>query len=157
MPAGAPVKYETPEEMQLIIDKYFNDCMDNRLALLSKDNVELNPDRCTDDEFPTVSGLALSLGMTRKGLIDYENKKNPKFGNTIKRAKARVESILEQRLYHPQPTGVIFNLKNNYGWKDSQELDHRSGDGTMTPKITAIDPIEAAKQYQALMESNGTK
>ena len=33
-----------------------------------------------------------------------------------------------------------------------QEIDHTSSDGSMTPKtITAVDPAEAARQYQDLM------
>lgn len=108
---GRPVKYETPEEMQVIIDQYFKDCKENK-------------------EHPTVTGLALSLNMTRKGLIDYENKDNPEFGNTIKKAKAKVENYIEQRLYENNVTGCIFNLKNNFGWKDKTEQEH-SGNVTI--------------------------
>lgn len=32
-----------------------------------------------------------------------------------------------------------------------QEIDHTSTDGSMTPKVTAVDPVEAAKQYQDMM------
>lgn len=32
-----------------------------------------------------------------------------------------------------------------------EKVEHTSPDGSMTPKITAIDPIEAAKQYQDIM------
>lgn len=27
----------------------------------------------------------------------------------------------------------IFNMKNRFGWRDKQEVDHRSGDGSMSP------------------------
>jgi len=27
----------------------------------------------------------------------------------------------------------IFNMKNRFGWRDKQEIDHKSTDGTMTP------------------------
>ena len=105
MGAGAPPKYDTVKEMKVLIDQYFMDC----------DN---------SDEPYTVTGLALALNLTRKGLIDYENKDNPEFGNTIKRAKQRVESYAEKTLYRgSQVTGVIFNLKNNFGWKDKTETE----------------------------------
>lgn len=29
----------------------------------------------------------------------------------------------------------IFNMKNRFGWRDKQEVDHRSEDGSMTPRI----------------------
>ena len=119
MPAGRPVKYSNPEEMQSIIDFYFDDCAYNRSIekVLPGETTEVS----TPDLHPTITGLALSLDMTRKGLIDYENKDNPEFGNTIKKAKSRVESYVEQRLFYNNPTGCIFNLKNNFNWKDQQE------------------------------------
>lgn len=73
-------------------------------------------------EYPTVTGLALSLDMTRTGLLDY-CEKSTEFANTIKKAKARVERFIEQRLYSNNATGCIFNLKNNFGWKDKSETD----------------------------------
>jgi len=99
-----PVKYETPEEMQVIIDKFFADCK-------------------ADDLHPTVTGLALSLDMTREGLVHYEKKDNPGFADTIKKAKLKVEAHIEQRLFHNNATGCIFNLKNNFGWKDKTEQE----------------------------------
>lgn len=35
----------------------------------------------------------------------------------------------------------IFNMKNRFGWRDKQEIDHSSTDGTMTPK-PAIDATQ---------------
>lgn len=35
----------------------------------------------------------------------------------------------------------IFNMKNRFGWRDKQEIDHSSTDGSMTPKT----PIDASK------------
>ena len=44
------------------------------------------------------------------------------FFDIIKKAKLRVEEYLEKRLIKDSScTGIIFNLKNNYGWKDKQE------------------------------------
>jgi hypothetical protein len=34
----------------------------------------------------------------------------------------------------------IFNMKNRFGWRDKQEIDHQSSDGTMTPK-----PLDTSK------------
>lgn len=100
-PGGRPPKYKTVEEMQVKIDRYFLDC--------DKDN-----------EPYTVTGLALALDMSRQDLINYSNKEE--FFDTIKRAKMKVENYLEKRLINDTSTsGIIFNLKNNYGWKDKQE------------------------------------
>ena len=99
---GRPAKYNNKEELQNKIDNYFNQC-----------KAENRP--------YTVTGLALALDLDRKALINYS--KNEEFSNTIKKAKAIVENYLEEHLISGQgnSSGIIFNLKNNYGWKDKQE------------------------------------
>ena len=103
-PGGRPPKYKTAEEMQKKIDEYFMQC-----------DKEKRP--------YTVTGLALALDLDRKALISYGE--NEKFSNTIKKAKAKVERWLEENLISGQgnAVGIIFNLKNNYGYKDRQEID----------------------------------
>lgn len=102
---GRPPKYKTPEEMQAVIDEYFQ--------------------RCDAEEEPyTITGLALALDLSRTSLIDYANNKSDGFSYTVKRAKLKVESFLERRLFENAPTGAIFNLKNNFGWKDAQNVEH---------------------------------
>lgn len=99
---GRPAKYKSKEELQEKINKYFEQCRKNNKPY-------------------TVTGLALALDLDRKALINYG--KNEEFSNTIKKAKAIVENYLEENLVSGQgnSTGIIFNLKNNYGWKDKQE------------------------------------
>jgi hypothetical protein len=83
------------------------------------------------DEMPTITGLALSLGFdSRAGLLYYQDEK-PEFLATVKRAKSRVERSMERELINRNGTvtGLIFNLKNNFGWKDAQELNHTGADG----------------------------
>ena len=48
---------------------------------------------------------------------------------------------------------LIWLGKQHLGQKDKQDLNHVSEDGSMTPQpsITAVDAIEAAKQYQKIM------
>ena len=47
------------------------------------------------------------------------------FRNTIKDAKRFIESCLEDKLINgtTTPIGLIFALKNNYGWVDKQEVE----------------------------------
>ena len=123
---GRTVKYKTPEEMQRIIDLYFLACgINQEKKELPKDmsKEDLKVVEAVECVFPTVTGLALSLDMTRTGLISYENKDNPGFAHTIKKAKSKVEAFIEQRLYANNATGCIFNLKNNYGWRDKTEQE----------------------------------
>lgn len=109
---GRPPKYTSPVDMQSDIDAYFAACLAN-------------------EEPPTISGLAYHLGMSTEALRNYQEKDN--FLATVKRAKQRVEMHLEKRLNDPAPTGAIFNLKNNFGWKDKQEVEQS---GNLTIEIT---------------------
>lgn len=136
MTAGRPVKYETPEEMQAVIDKYFQEDA----------FVEIGDAKVFA---PTVTGLASALDMTREGLIHYSKK--DQFTDTIKKAKDKIAIALEQRLYGNNVTGVIFNLKNNYGWKDKTETEH-SGQMTMNHRdvsdLTDEEIENELKRYQ---------
>lgn len=98
-----PKKYNKVEDMQQDISNYFKYCDDKHKPY-------------------TVSGLAFALDMTRQSLLNYEE--DDEFFDTIKRAKAKIEQFAEECLFMGSNTaGVIFNLKNNYGWKDKQEIE----------------------------------
>ena len=97
---GRPPKWNTPEELQAEIDKYFEYCDEEHIPL-------------------TITGLALALDTTRETLMDYQN--NDKFSYTVKKAKLRIENAYEQRLIANGRAGDIFALKN-FGWTDKQEI-----------------------------------
>ena len=98
-----PKLYEEANDMQKIIDAYFNMCDEK-------------------DKPYTISGLAYALNMTRQSILNYS--KDAEFFDTIKKAKLRIEQQLEENLYRlGNNSGIIFNLKNNYGWKDSVEVN----------------------------------
>ena len=98
---GRPPKYKTAKEMQEKIDQYFKECDNSNRPY-------------------TITGLALALDLDRKSIINYSEQ--DEFFHTIKKAKLQVENYLEERLINDtSTTGIIFNLKNNYGWKDKQE------------------------------------
>jgi hypothetical protein len=155
MPAGRPPKYKTPEEMQRIIDLYFLAC-----KVRMTGNTDLLEDLPEDDllivndvegSMPTVSGLSFALGMSRQALIDYEKKSE--FLDTIKGGKQRIEMFLEERLYHTGCTGTIFNLKNNYGWKDKQDIEMS---GELNHKDMTDEQLESALD-EALKERGYVK
>jgi len=99
---GRPLAYQSAEELSNDIEAYF-----------------------TNEDQPTLAGLAYELGISRQTLYNYDNKEQ--FFDIVKRAREKVESIYEKRLlYSTTPTGVIFALKN-MSWRDKTETDITSG------------------------------
>lgn len=125
-PGGRPPYFESAEEMQKLIDAYFEEC-DGKPFLDKDGNPVRNRDGkiIKDDRRPyTVTGLALALGFTsRQALLNYEGKEE--FVDTITRAKARVERYSEERLYDNNgANGAKFALANNFrGWTEKQQID----------------------------------
>lgn len=121
---GSKPKYETPEEMQVKIDEYFEKC---KGTLLEDHNGDPILDRWgnpvyLDKKPPTVTGLALALGFkTRTALIKYKAKKA--FTDTILEAKSRIELYNEEMLYDRDGAkGAMFNLQRNFaGWQEAKE------------------------------------
>lgn len=125
-PGGRPPLYNSVEEIQEMIDRYFEEC-DGKPFLDKDGNPVRNRDGkiIRDDRRPyTVTGLALALGFnSRQALLNYEGR--PEFNDTIKRAKARVERYAEERLYDNNgANGAKFSLANNFkGWTEKQTIE----------------------------------
>lgn len=72
------------------------------------------------------------------------------FRVTVKEAQALCEVWWERRGREMamgkdgNATVWIFNMKNRFGWRDKQEIDHTSSDGSMTPpkRIELVAPGE---------------
>ena len=116
MPAGRPTKYKSGEEMQPLIDAYFDSCygvdeQGNRVVITPV----------------TITGLALAIGTDRRGLIDWSER--PEFSHVLKKARAKVEQFVESSLFTGRnPAGAIFWMKN-HGWSDTQKLELTGADG----------------------------
>ena len=99
---GRPMKFQSLEQLQDGIDRYFADCEANNKPF-------------------TITGLCLSLDTTRETICDYQVK--PVYSDAIKRAKERVASYAEEHCYTSRnPAGAIF-LAKNHGFRDTQQLD----------------------------------
>lgn len=128
-PTGRPPKYKTPQEMQAVIDAYFDACkgkpiLDKAGELMRNKNGHVIYD---DRQPPTVTGLALALGFTgRQALLNYQAK--PAFVDTVTRAKSRCEEYAEARLYDKEGSGgAQFSLKANFGWTEKPEQETSEG------------------------------
>ena len=129
MSAGRPAYFKNPEEMQQIINDYFNEHKvefekdsEGKVLTTQKGSpiMKLNP--------PTLTGLALALGFNSRGTIYEYEKKNDEFSDTIKKARLRCENWVEEQSFSGTvpPAVGIFALKN-YGWKDTQGIEVPEG------------------------------
>lgn len=111
-------KIKTEEELEQKIKKYFEECDKN-------------------EEPYSMGGLADTLDIDRSTLVRYGNDENDiEYANLIKKAKRKVERQLEVNALKGKsnPVFTIFNLKNNYGWRDQQEVK-------MTNEIENLDTL----------------
>lgn len=121
-PNGRPPIFKTAEEMQKVIDEYFQWC-DDRAIKIYDDKTQT--EKMISSPAPyTMSGLARRLGFSRETLSNYKEKTG--FLDTIKAARDRVEEDVESRMNdkHTFTAGLIFNAKNNFGWKDRSEVEN---------------------------------
>ena len=116
---GRPRLYDSPEAMGERIDAYFDQLADKR---------------------PTVAGLCYFLGFAdRHALAEYEGYDG--FSATVKRARLRIEQDRAERLIEKDTftPGLIFDLKNNHGWKDKTEQELSGPDGGPVQTVNKVE------------------
>ena len=131
----------TADDIENKINDYFNYCNENGKPF-------------------TMSGLALFLDCSRTTLYNYDKElvkfkdmnENDKLRilNAVKRAKRMVEAYQEEQLFiGKSPVGTIFSLKNNFNWKDSQEINNNTN-------ISAVNPIQqlSTEEIKQLLNEN---
>lgn len=110
---GRPLKFKTVEELQEKIQEYKQWVEENEKPL-------------------TIERLACFLGCDRMTLLNYEQLEGrEQFFITIKEIKSFILADKAERLNSPEgnKAGVIFDLKNNHGFKDRSETEHSTPDG----------------------------
>lgn len=104
---GRPLKIETPEQMEKILNEYFETTEENKI---------------------TITGICLALDLDKSNFYEYEKREG--YRDIVKRARMIVENSYEISLRENGRTGDIFALKN-FGWTDKQEID-RNTQGKVT-------------------------
>ena len=136
---GRPRKFQSVEEMDEAIEAYFFECDERTVPFVTKEGDVL---QIPSPAPYTVMGLANLLGLSRQGLLEYQER--DEYSDTIKKAKGRVHQNLEFRMldgrgYGP---GHIFGLKNNYNWKDKHEVDQKTSMTFNFDKARAPEEVE---------------
>jgi len=130
-----PMIYNSPEALQEAIDNYF-DWVDNENIKRKDAGDRLKP--------YTLSGLCIYLGLSKDTWWEYG--KRPEMAETVKEAKHKVENYVEEGLLNSalNTIGAVFNLKNNFGWADKQEVTVNQTD----TKLTVDEIREAMKKVK---------
>lgn len=151
--AGRPLKFQTVDELRQQIDAYFAECDKHTRPFVTKEGEVIQ----VPDPIPyTITGVAMALDTTRQGLLNYEER--DEYYDTIKNAKLKCENYAERQLFSGKnATGPIFNLKNNYGWVDKQEVDqtiaNKNGEPFTVAQLHDLDKltVEELKQLENIL------
>ena len=129
--------FKNVEELRSIITKYYSYCK-------------------TENRPLTVSGLANAIKVNRSWMSVYDAKidalglwtkdEREEIKNELRMARERVQQFLDEYLLTGKNVvGAIFNLKNNFGWQDKNEL---GVDASVTVKW--IEPKRTRKNAKEL-------
>lgn len=130
MAAGRPKKY-TKKGLREAIERYFRSisrtipARDDTGGIIRNDDGE----EIKVVQFvvpPSVTGMCLYLGIDRSTWQNYADAVlHPELAGICQGARTRIEAYLEQELLTREKgvQGIIFNLQNNYGWKQKQEVE----------------------------------
>jgi len=129
------LKYKTVEALSKKIDEYFTKGVNKRRVILgSGKDAEVK-----EIPIPTITGLVYYLGFVSRQSF-YELEVHPVFGDTVKRARLKIEQEYEEALRSGcQVAGPIFALKN-MGWFDRQEITGKDGQAFTVPQIVVSSP-----------------
>ena len=149
---GRPQKYIDPGVLEAKCNEYFEVCDKHTKPVMSGRGKNAMVIQQPDPEPYTVPGLAHHLGFeSRQSILNYKAK--PKLMGTIKKALNSIEAQRVKKALRGQhnPVFSIFDLKNNFGYKDKQETEI-SGPGGGPIAITAYPPEpEALAQWEVMM------
>ena len=150
---GSPKRFMSPEHLQCMVNEYFESC--NGPLLDRYGNLVYDKDGKlvkTQVEPWTVSGLALYLGIStntlkkyRQGRVDTlldemraETDDYMTFSSVVLKAKQKIESYAEKRLYDRDgQQGARFVLDNAFEWvsrKEQAEIDRMIQEGVLKAK-----------------------
>lgn len=130
---GRPRIYKTIEEMQPLIDEYFEiKSGAKRKVVLKNKTVVYIP----DPEPVHISGLCAYLGLTHETLGQYQKKEE--FSDSITQAKQMCEEYAVNMCFKGH-NKADFVLQNNFKWRNRSETENKT---ESTTKIIYIDKEE---------------
>lgn len=130
-------KFDTPDQLDELIQEYFEGLLDENNEML---------------RFPTISGLALALGLAN--LDDLSAYEGP-YKYLLNRAKLTCQYFYETALTTRHNTsGAIFALKAGFGWKEDPSTQiNIQNNLTVKTQLAWDDPEEETQIQDGKTES----
>ena len=156
MKTGRPKKY-TKKTLEAAIERYFRS-ISRTVPATEASGKEIYND---DGEAilltqyvrpPSISSLCLYLGIDRSTWGNYcDAELHPEFRAVTSQTKARIEAYLEEQLLTREKSvqGIIFNLQNNYGWRQKQEVEL----GEQTRKSAAAENLSLQEKLAVIAQA----
>jgi hypothetical protein len=121
---GRPRLYADAESFTAKVEDYFAYCTDSQKS-------------------PTLAGLSYYLGFADKQSFSQYEEYGDEFSLTVKRARLRMEADRHERVISKDTftPGLIFDLKNNHGWRDKTEQELTGADGGPIQSLTRIELV----------------
>ena len=131
--SGSKPAFNSPERLQKEVDTYFDSCFGFMYDRYGNIKYDKNGDPIRYQIKPfTVSGLAYAIGVSTSTLNRYcsgqfdnpnEDDDYNKYKKILVRAKQKIESYAESRLYDRDGSaGARFVLDSSFGWTTRKEL-----------------------------------
>jgi len=154
---GRNTLFETPALLLETAQEYFEWCDSNPLK---EEKIfcfqgDIIKDEITLKRVYTISGLCVYIGCSSSYFRNFKTE-NQDFLTVL--------DYIRETIYTQKFEGASVGLFNasiiarDLGLKESVDNDHRSSDGSMSPKggavIVSSDPIEAAKEYKKIMSDD---
>lgn len=140
---GRPMKYSSPDRLLEAVEDYF-DSISYTKVLTDGHGHPILSDAGREIRMlvyvtpPGKSAMCLHIGIDESTWDNYADpEKNPKLVPVTRWAKMRMEAYLEEQLNtRDRPQGIIFNLENNYGWKNRREVELQENvDGKLRAEV----------------------
>lgn len=152
MTAGRPKKYKSKKALAEAIERYFSSIsrtIPAQEALTGNEIYNDDGERIMLTQYvrpPSICSMCLYLGIDRSTWQNYcDEKLHPEFESVTAMTRARIEAWLEEQLLMREKgvQGIIFNLQNNYGWREKKELElgAKTRSAVSAQNISAYDKI----------------
>ena len=127
---GRPYAFSSMEELEGQMQEYFDLCTDNQVV-------------------PTITNLALWLGVDRSTIYEHANNSNSPYSNTMKSTINYLHSIMQSGTIDGKinPVTYIFISKNDYGMRDDKNITVSPGSDKQV--VNSSETMEAIQKQLA--------